>query len=112
QKLAALCVSDEEFCVACRQRDFVNWLAVALTQFNFHGAPGRPRKPQLVRRARFLRLPIQLCSEPTGKKECSRSESGCKIDAHLTDLGQSMMRRRMIEELRQREADMVQTRPI
>ena len=105
-------MSDEEFYVACGQRDFMNWLAFALAQFNFDVASGRPGKPQFVRRARFLRPPIQLCSEPTGKKERSRSESGCKIDAHVTDFGQAMMRSRMIEELCDGEADIVQARPI
>ncbi|KAG0505143.1 MAG: hypothetical protein Udaeo_15350 [Candidatus Udaeobacter sp.] len=57
-------------------------------------------------------MPIQLRSQPACKQNSGGSEPGRKIDPHLADLGEAMMRSGMIEELREREAKVVQPRPI
>src|SRR4029077_18039817 len=57
-------------------------------------------------------MPIQLRSQPAYKQDRGRSEPWRKIDPRLADLGEAMVRSGMIEELREREAKVVQPRPI
>jgi hypothetical protein len=53
-----------------------------------------------------------LRRKPPGKENSRRSIAGRKVDSQLVDLSKIVMRGRMIEELREREADIVQARPI
>ena len=91
QKIAALGVSDDKFYVAASQRDFVNRLVVALAQFDTDLAAGWSDEAQHARGFCILDVPTQLRSEPTGKKKRSRFETGCEIDAQLTDSAEAMM---------------------
>jgi hypothetical protein len=53
-----------------------------------------------------------LRGEPAGKENGGRSESRSEIDSHFLNFGKMMMRGRMIEELGECEANLIQARPI
>ena len=101
-----------EFYVACLQLNFVNGLAVPLAQFDTNISARRAAKAQLVWRSWFVQTPAQLCPEPTDKQKTRWSETWREINSHSIDLGQAVMGRGMIEELSERKAHVVQSRPI
>src|SRR5206468_4285205 len=82
-------------------QEFVNALATGWTD-----------EAQLVRRFRLLRAPVQLRRKPSCEENSSRSESRGEVDSEFPEFGKMMMRRRMIKKLRQREAHIIQSRPI
>jgi hypothetical protein len=90
----------------------MNGFAVALTQFDIDLATRWADEAQLLRRFRSVSAPVELCCEPAGKKDSSRSESRGEVDSEFPEFGKMMMRRRMIEKLRQRETHIIQSRPI
>src|SRR5204863_326630 len=61
---------------------------------------------------RLVDLPIQLRTQPAEQKESGRFKSGPVIDIEIFDFGKMMMRRRVIKELRNSMAHLVESCPI
>ena len=74
--------------------------------------PAESTNLKLVAALRFVDLPIQLRAEPSGQKHSRRSELRREIDLCAFDFIEVMMRRRVIEELRDGAANFVEPRPI
>src|SRR6266404_808252 len=60
----------------------------------------------------FLDRPFQLPSEPAGQKKCGRPITGGKINLDFFDFSQATVGTRMIEELGERETELVKTGPV
>ena len=90
----------------------MNRLAVALAHFDIDLSVRGTNELKLVRPICFLSAPVQLRRKPANKEKSGRSESVGVIKPDLFDFSKTMMRGRMIEELRERETNLVQSRPI
>src|SRR5882724_8980327 len=103
-------MSNKELDAIRIEHDFANRFAGALAKFDADLAPVRISELKPIAAVCFFDAPIQLRRQPACQQQSGRSESGGKIDLSAFDLSKMKMRRRVVEKLRDGEADFVEPR--
>ena len=95
-----------------QKRDLADRFTGLLSQFDLNVSPFFVSNSQVCLACLGLETPVELCGQPSDQQNSGRAEAGCMNNLHAINRFETMVRRRMIEELSQCEPDPEQPGPV